>query len=76
MGPAIFEEALRPLDKPKGERMAVAEGSPGEVLAVGEVECCWPAPPWAKLPIVKCSDLAVDIMDYVIRPSSEMVAVE
>jgi len=28
----------RPEDKPNGDRMGPAEGSPGEVLVVGEVE--------------------------------------
>ena len=50
--PCILEEAPRPLDKPKGDLIAFAVGSPGEVLAVGEVDR-WPAAPGAKLPIVK-----------------------
>lgn len=44
--------------------MALEDGSLGEVLAVGEFDRGWPAAAWAKLPIVKWSDLELDIIDY------------
>ena len=36
--PDILVDGPRPGDSPKGDLMGPAEGSPGEVLAVGEVE--------------------------------------
>lgn len=53
---------------PKGERRFVLppdEGSFGEVLALAGFDKGWPSPPaCAYLPIVKCSGLVVDIIDY------------
>lgn len=54
--PAILAEELRPVERPKGDLMAVPEGSLGDVLeVVGDPERCWPAVPTCcvKLPIVK-----------------------
>ncbi len=64
----ILAAEVKPLGRPKGDRMAAAEGSLGDVL-VGEPERGWPGAGWAKLPIVKCSDLAVDIINYVVVPA-------
>ena len=62
--PDILAEG-KPGGSPNGERTAPPEvGSTGDVLDVGEVDRFWPGAACAKLPIVKCSDLAVDIIDY------------
>lgn len=62
--PDILAEG-KPGGSPKGERTAPPEvGSTGDVFDVGDVERFWLEAACAKLPIVKCSDLAVDIIDY------------
>jgi len=53
--------------------MAFAEGSPGEVLAVGELDRC-PAGPVPNLPMVKCS-LEVDIMIILSGPHQNMAEI-
>jgi hypothetical protein len=63
----------------KGERIAVAEGSDGEVLAVGEDDLCWPPPVGATKPAMAMwSVRELDIRDYqdasLIRGSGRTVA--
>lgn len=73
---AILADEVRLLGRPKGDLMAPPdEGSLGEELAVGDVERAWPLAACGGYPMVKCSDLVVDIINYLVRPSSETVTV-
>ena len=62
---AILPGPLRPGDRPKGDLTdPVPVDSIGDVLVFGEDERAWPLAGIGGKPMVRCSGLEVDIIDY------------